>query len=97
MLEAVSIANEKVTQNLFDGIVVLDSDHNIQNIDRAAVKIFGLQDRKIHNRSFPDLFAKQAELLKIMIAGLNEPLDHEVKLTISDKNLESQVKWKQSL
>ncbi len=53
MLDAVSIANDQIVQNLSVGIVVLDLAHKIQGINPAAARILGLEGKKIPNHPLP--------------------------------------------
>ena len=85
MLDAVSIANDQIVQNLSVGIVVLDLAHKIQGINPAAARILGLEGKKIPNHPLPELLASQAHLLEIVKASLSKPPEQDVKSTITVK------------
>ena len=70
MLDVVSIAHETVIANLSYGIVVLDLENKIMDINPAAKDLLGLNDPSLLGRSVADILEQDAEVLSVLQAGL---------------------------
>ncbi len=67
-IEESKIANDQILENLPIGIVVIDIDCNITNINKYALKLFGKNYDQVTGKSI-DLLIKHSELPKILNSG----------------------------
>jgi len=71
MLEVIDLAHDSIVQNLSNGIVVLDLDHNILDINHSAIQILGLSTQKYTGQPFLQLFKNKQGLHETLITGLD--------------------------
>jgi PAS domain S-box-containing protein len=80
MLEIVPLAHDVIVQNLSTGVLVLDSEQGILNINPTAVEILGLAEQRDQQGTLSELVNRipTFEPLSAAIGGqydLNEPLE----------------------
>jgi diguanylate cyclase (GGDEF)-like protein/PAS domain S-box-containing protein len=90
LLEIVPVARNRLVENMKDGLVVLDPDKRIVDINPAAQKIFEAGHPNIGTQS-QDLFSAWPELMEKITSGIEEmveiqifdprPGEYEVRLT----------------
>jgi phosphoserine phosphatase RsbU/P len=88
ILEVVPFAHDAIVQKLSTGIVILDQDKSILDINPAAREILGLWSRSLLNEYFADALHDQPELAGKLIALLNGHSSNgrEVQITIPQTN-----------
>jgi PAS domain S-box-containing protein len=84
MLEVVDIARDSIIHNLSNGIVVLDIDNNILDINPAAVDILGTSEKEFIDRPFIHLIKHNSELAEIITSGLDR---------VNSGEFHSSVQW----
>jgi PAS domain S-box-containing protein len=94
LLETVSIAHEEIIQNLANGIVVLDLENRILDINPVAVDILDLPAKDVINQSFLELIKDKPEIQNALRAGLNDNLECKTTLTINENEQEKAYQLK---
>jgi PAS domain S-box-containing protein len=82
MLDVIEIAHDSIVQNLSNGIIVLDLDDNILDINPAALNIFGPPSREAIGWPFIELIKKNPELKVILLDGLERIKDENSHLVV---------------
>jgi phosphoserine phosphatase RsbU/P len=82
MLDVVSIAHESVVSNLITGIIVLDLDNKIMDINPAAVEILGLSPADIFDHSIGDVLNNEPETWSAIQGALSKPIADPQELFI---------------
>lgn len=62
-LDILPVARDTLVANMSDGLIVLDLNHRIADINPAAIRILDQQPAAIHGKSFESVFPGGAELL----------------------------------
>jgi len=94
MLEILPLAHDAIVQNLSTGILVLDSEKNILDINLAAANILGLEDTKDPAQGLSDLVEITPSVTPLA-AALDNPNDRieplEITFTETGKTFEIEV------
>jgi len=72
MLEVIEIAHDSIVQNISNGIVVLDLDDIILDINPAARRIIGSTSRDVIDLPIIQLLRKNTKLKEILITGMDQ-------------------------
>jgi len=71
LLSIVPIARNLVVENMEDGLLVLDGNNQIVDLNRACLKIFGWSLRKVVGKNITDVWNYNKELLRKFSEALN--------------------------
>ena len=88
ILEVIPFAHDAIVRKLSTGIVILDRDKKILDINPAAREILGLRTRSLLNAPFADVLHNQPELagqLNVLLNGHSSNVQ-EVQITIPQTN-----------
>jgi phosphoserine phosphatase RsbU/P len=88
ILEVVPFAHDAIVRKLSTGIVILDRDKKILDINPAAREILGLRTRSLVNEPIADALCDQPELVGQLVALINAYSSNgqEVQITIPQIN-----------
>jgi PAS domain S-box-containing protein len=84
ILEAVSIAHDRVIQDLVTGVAVLDVENRILDINPAASQYLGIPLRKAVERSLLDMLPRRSAFRAALESGLAHGSGSEAELTVYD-------------
>ncbi len=80
-LDLIPVARQTLVETLTDGILVLDSQDRIQDINSAAVSILGIRDRNIIG--YP-IESAGASVTQLLLAALDSSSDQNIEIIGSD-------------
>jgi len=79
MFEILPLATRQLFNILKEGIIVLNTDGLIEDVNPATYQIFKLNNRHIVNRPFEEIFSEHKEMLKVLKTGASNNLNLEMK------------------
>jgi len=95
ILEVVPLAHDALVRKLSTGIVILDREKNIRDINPAARSLLGLTVQPMVGKSLPGLIKDVEEVQRALIPALQAAIvrDQELQLTIpaTDRTLEGLI------
>ncbi len=95
ILEVVPLAHDVIVQKLSTGIVILDMEQKIKDINPAAAEILGLHQENIAGRSFPDLVrdnvALKGTILDASDAHATESLHSQIKFPQTGRTFDLRI------
>jgi len=83
ILEVVPLAHDAIVQKLSTGIVILDLEKNIRDMNQAAIDILGLPTQNFMGRSFPELVKGNPAISDMFLAALDSPPDRGLDLQVT--------------
>ena len=83
LLEVVPLAHDVIVQKLSTGIVILDSEKNIRDINPAAVEMLGLPSKTYLGEPFSKIIEGNPTVTKSMLPALDKPPDNGSDLQIT--------------
>jgi len=83
LLEVVPLAHDAIVQKLSTGIVILDLEKNIRDINPAAVEMLGLSARNYIGMSFSNVIKGNPVIAESVLPTLDNPLDNDSELQIT--------------
>ncbi|MGB7877047.1 MAG: histidine kinase N-terminal 7TM domain-containing protein [Anaerolineales bacterium] len=84
ILEVVPLAHDVIVQKLSTGIVILDLEKNIRDINPAAIDILGLLAQNYVGHSFPELVKKNPAISETILTALSSPSDNGSNIQITN-------------
>ena len=95
MLEVVSIAHDAVVAHLTSGVLVLDTEDRVMDLNPAALKILNPSRLRINNLPLKEVLAHDSTMLATLQRGLRNPYTREQDLVIKpagkEKTYQTQV------
>jgi sigma-B regulation protein RsbU (phosphoserine phosphatase) len=84
MLDVVHLAHGAIIQKLSTGIIVLDSEKTILDINQAAANIFGVRVKVFVGSSLPELIEKNQAIAKTLVPTLEKRFDQEQEFQVTN-------------
>jgi phosphoserine phosphatase RsbU/P len=83
ILEVVPLAHDVIVQKLSTGIVILDLENNVRDINPAGIDILGLPTQKNIGRSFPELVKGNPAVTGTILAALDNNSDSNQNIQVT--------------
>ena len=86
LLEVVPLAHDAIVKKLSTGILILDIENNIKDINIAAIEILGLREGTYVGKSFPELTNVYPSIkeLVITVLSISNQVDQDVQATVPE-------------
>lgn len=79
LFDVIPIARSLIIQEMSTGMIVLDNEGRLLDINPAARKVFGLEGKRLIGLSVTDIFAQKQEIIRIFKAGKDDACEVTVE------------------
>jgi len=83
ILEVVPLAHESIVRQLSTGVIILDAEKNIRDVNDAARRMLGLTSRVYAGGSLSDLVERNPEVVEIVNQALDESILDERDIQVT--------------
>lgn len=82
ILEVVPLAHDAIVRKLATGVLILDSEMNVREVNPAALEMLGLQSQGYSGESFSELVRRNSDIVSKVSQTLDKALHNDQELQI---------------